>query len=61
MIEIEKEKEAMKDIQLELEKDIIKTKAHRTSYDNIADIKTSVELQMNFLINQLLHYLSMLK
>ena len=61
MIDIEKEKLAMEDLQTELRKDIKETKAHRTSYDSIADIKTSVELQLNFLINQLIHYLSKLK
>jgi hypothetical protein len=61
MIDIEQEKEAMKDLQSELQKDAEKSKTHHTNYDNIADEKTSVELQMNFLINQLLHYLSMLK
>jgi hypothetical protein len=61
MIDIESEKEAMREIQSELKKDGKPAKEHRTSYDNIADTKTSVELQMNFLINQLLHYLSKLK
>jgi hypothetical protein len=61
MIDIEQEKKAMSELQLELKKDSKNTKVHQTSYDSIADIKTSVELQMNFLINQLLHYLSMLK
>lgn len=61
MIDIEQEKEAMKDIQTELLKDATETKVHHNSYENIADLKTSVELQLNFLINQLLHYLSKLK
>ncbi len=61
MIEIEKEKAAMKEIQEELQKDIKQTKSHKASYENIAEQKTVVELQLNFLINQLLHYLSMLK
>lgn len=61
MIDIEQEKVAMKDIQDELLKDAPEVKVHQNSYDNIADLKTSVELQMNFLINQLLHYISKLK
>ncbi len=58
---IEKEKEAMKDLQLELEKDQANTKQHRSKYDNIANVKTNIELQLNFLINQLNHYLSQIK
>lgn len=61
MIDIEKEKSAMKELQLELAKDAQKVKGHKTSYDNIADVKSSAELQLNFLINQLVHYLSQLK
>ena len=61
MIDIEKEKTSMKNLQLELAKDTQKIKDHRTSYDNIADIKTETELQLNFLINQLVHYLSQIK
>ncbi len=61
MIDIEKEKEAMKDLQLELEKDQANTKQHRSKYDNIANVKTNIELQLNFLINQLNHYLSQIK
>lgn len=61
MIDIEKEKVAMKELQLELAKDALTKKGHQTSYDQIADIKTDVELQLNFLINQLVHYLSLIK
>jgi len=61
MIDIEQEKEAMQDIQDELQSDQQSGKVHHNSYESIADLKTSVELQMNFLINQLLHYLSKLK
>ena len=61
MIDIKQEQEAMKDIQSELLKDQKQIKDHRTEYDSIADLKTSVELEMNFLINQLSHYLSKIK
>lgn len=61
MINIEKEKASILDLQKELIKDQQKIKGHRTSYDNIAEIKTNAELQLNFLINQLVHYLSQIK
>ena len=61
MINIEKEKEAMLELQKELSKDQLQAKGHRTSYDKIAEIKTNAELQLNFLINQLVHYLSQIK
>ncbi|MBN1115854.1 MAG: hypothetical protein JXA77_01520 [Bacteroidales bacterium] len=61
MIDIEKEKTAMKDLQAELAKDYSKASKHKTSYDTIADVKTNTELQLNFLINQLIHYLSLIK
>jgi hypothetical protein len=61
MIDIEKEKIAMKDLQMELAKDQKKSKLHRNSFDKIVDTKTDIEIQLNFLINQLLHYLSQLK
>jgi hypothetical protein len=60
MIDIEKEKQSMRN----LHKEISGVKDHKK--DNIeleADIerKTETELQLSFLINQLLHYLSILK
>jgi hypothetical protein len=61
MINIEKEKAAILELQKELTKDQKKIKDHSTSYDNIAEIKTNAELQLNFLINQLVHYLSQIK
>jgi hypothetical protein len=61
MINIEKEKTAMLELHAELVKDQQKLKGHQTSYENIADLKTNVELQLNFLINQLVHYLSQIK
>jgi hypothetical protein len=61
MIDIEKEKNAMKELQKELAKDQKKLKQHLTSYDKIADRKTDIELQLSFLINQLNHYLSQIK
>lgn len=61
MINIEKEKASILELQKELTQEQQKTKGHRTSYENIADIKTNAELQLNFLINQLVHYLSQIK
>jgi hypothetical protein len=60
MIDIDKEKQSMRN----LHKEISGVKDHKK--DNIeleADIerKTETELQLSFLINQLLHYLSILK
>lgn len=60
MIDIEKEKQAMRNIQEEVEKQ------HTGRSDN-NDIeagierKTETEILLNFLINQLIHYLSILK
>lgn len=61
MIDIEKEKEAMNGIR----KEVMKNKADKDlkskDYESIASSKASVEIQLNFLINQLLHYISILK
>ncbi|MBN2813746.1 MAG: hypothetical protein JXQ80_06685 [Bacteroidales bacterium] len=60
MIDIEKEKQAMKDLQQEIGKE----SNRKRSKDEIeADIqkKTESEIQLNFLISQLMHYLSILK
>ncbi len=61
MIDIEKEKAAMKELQKELAKEQMKMKHHLTSYDKIADKKTDIEIQLSFLINQLNHYLTQIK
>lgn len=61
MIDIESEKKAIREIQIEIDKDKKKHNGHSANYDNIANKKTDVELQLNFLINQLVHYLSKLK
>jgi hypothetical protein len=60
MIDIEKEKQAMRNIQ----KEIDSVRNHKDDDNELeADIekKTETEIQLNFLINQLLHYLSILK
>ena len=57
MIDIEKEKEAMTDLKKELEKEQSGSKKHLTDYEKVANQKASIEIQTNFLINQLVHYL----
>jgi hypothetical protein len=60
MIDIEKEKQTMKNLQNEIRKDA----DQKHDNDEIeADLKkkTETELLLNFLINQLMHYLSVLK
>jgi hypothetical protein len=61
MIDITKEKEAMSALKNEVEKDI-HDKSHKNSeVEQIIDKKVQTEIQLNFLINQLVHYLSILK
>jgi hypothetical protein len=60
MIDIEKEKQTMKN----LHKEIMKETDNKQEKDELeADVekKTETELQLSFLINQLLHYLAILK
>lgn len=61
MIDIEKEKEAMSDLKKELAKEQPGQKKHLTDYDKVANQKASIEIQTNFLINQLVHYLNQIK
>ena len=61
MIDMEKEKEAMDKIQEELDKDVIEKKKNNKEFEKIVDKKAKTEIQMNFLINQLIHYLSLIK
>jgi hypothetical protein len=59
MIDIEKEKQTMKS----LHQDILKDADRQDANDDIEatiERKTETELQLNFLINQLLHYLSLI-
>jgi hypothetical protein len=60
MIDIEKEKENIRS----LHKEIVKESSHKNQDDQIEEEierRTETELQLDFLINQLLHYLSILK
>lgn len=61
MIDIEKEKEAMNGIRKEITNSAEIKKQKSIEYENIAASKASTEIQLNFLINQLMHYLSIIK
>lgn len=61
MIDMEKEKEAMDMIREELDKDVVDKKKNNKEFEKIVDKKAQTEIQMNFLINQLIHYLSLIK
>lgn len=61
MISIEKEKEAMNGIRKEIVSSINAQRKQGKEYEQIASSKANVEIQLNFLINQLMHYLSLLK
>ncbi len=60
MIDIEKEKQIMKNLQKEI---LTESDQKHENHEIEADLekKTETELQLSFLINQLLHYLSILK
>lgn len=60
MIDIEKERQAMLNINVEVEKQIHSRNGNREIEAGI-ERKTETEILLNFLINQLLHYLSILK
>lgn len=60
MIDIEKEKQTMKNLQKEI-MDGTDQKSENNEIEADLEKKTETELQLSFLINQLLHYLSILK
>jgi hypothetical protein len=61
MIDISKENEAMNALKNELGKEYHEKNAENEDLETIIDNKAQTEIQLNFLINQLLHYLSILK
>lgn len=61
MIDIEQEKAAMNALKDELEEDMKTKSKSKKEFDTVANQKASVEIQLNFLINQLIHYLSQIK
>jgi len=60
MIDIEKEKQSMQSLHREIIEDG-KTKVHPSEIESDVEKKTETELQLRFLINQLKHYLSIIK
>lgn len=60
MIDIEREKQAMKNLHHEIMMDADK-RSENPDIEADLEKKTETELQLSFLINQLLHYLSLLK
>lgn len=60
MIDIEKEKTIMKDIKREIKDEQIQDKPDMEIEKSIEE-KTDIEVQLDFLINQLLYYLSIIK
>ncbi len=60
MIDIEKEKQQMKQLHDEIEKDK-KNKTMPAEIEQDIEKKTQTELQLSFLINQIMHYLTILK
>lgn len=60
MIDIEKEKSTMSDIRSELAKDINSDKTKNKEVERIVNKKIQTEIQLNFLINQLMHYLAII-
>jgi hypothetical protein len=60
MIDIEKEKQTMRNLQKEIRVDTDQ-KSEPDEIEADLEKKTETELQLSFLINQLLHYLSILK
>lgn len=61
MIDMQKEKEAMEKIRDELQKDVKDKPRNNKEVEKIVDKKAQTEIQLNFLINQLIHYLSLIK
>lgn len=60
MIDIEKEKKAMKDVKDEVSRDK-KVEVKKKEIENEVEKKVELELQLSFLINQIMHYLTIIK
>jgi hypothetical protein len=61
MIDISKEKETMENLRNEIEMNLNNEKTVNQEMEQIIDKKAQTEIQLNFLINQLIHYLSIIK
>lgn len=60
MIDIEKEKKAMKDVKEEISRDK-KVDEQKQEIEKEIEEKVDIELQLSFLINQIMHYLAIIK
>lgn len=60
MIDIEKEKKAMKDVKEEIARDKVVDEQNKEIEKEVEE-KVDIELQLSFLINQIMHYLSIIK
>jgi hypothetical protein len=60
MIDIEKEKKAMKDVKEEISKDK-KVDEQKKEIEKEVEEKVDLELELSFLINQIMHYLTIIK
>jgi hypothetical protein len=60
MIDIEKEKKAMKDVKDEIALDK-KIDEKKKEIEKEIEEKVDIELQLSFLINQIMHYLTIIK
>ncbi len=61
MIDIEKEKEAMKNLRKEIAEDKKEIRYRNKEVERIVNLKAQTEIQLNFLITQILHYLALIK
>ena len=61
MIDIEKEKEAMKNLRKEIIEDKKEIRYRNKEVERIVNLKAQTEIQLNFLIAQILHYLALIK
>ncbi|MCG8702431.1 MAG: hypothetical protein MI922_30545 [Bacteroidales bacterium] len=61
MIDIENERAAMQGIRQEVSKEQRALKQNRSEFENIVSTKTTIEIELSFLINELMHYLAQLK
>jgi len=60
MIDIEKEKEAMKNLRKEIAEDKKEIRYRNKEVERIVNLKAQTEIQLNFLIAQILHYLALI-
>ncbi|MGD2033497.1 MAG: hypothetical protein PVF73_00465 [Bacteroidales bacterium] len=61
MIDIKKEKEALKSLNQEIHKEKKEAKHRNKEVEKLVDVRAQTEIELNFLITHLLHYLSLIK